>query len=272
MHEITERLGVEYATRDGSSLELDIYAPDGAERAPAVLYFHGGAWVTGHRSDFADTRLKPLAHRGIVVVSASYRFRPSATWPAQLDDAKNAFRWLLDHAAPLGVDPDRIGVWGSSAGGQIAAMLALTGGLPVRSAVVWFGPSDLVRISAMPRHPEAVMPPWFDPGRGGPPSELGLVGAETYDEAGEALAAASPQHHTAQAAAAPPFLLVHGDRDPVVPSEQSLLFHDALIRGGGSSTLVLVGGATHEDAKLESPAVLDLIARFVSNGPEGHPS
>jgi acetyl esterase/lipase/phenylpyruvate tautomerase PptA (4-oxalocrotonate tautomerase family) len=240
-------------------LALDVYRPtQTGEPLPAALYFHGGGWARGSRHDFAETRLYPVAGRGIVVVSASYRLVPQATWPAQLDDARAAFRFVAEHAAEFGVDRARIGAWGSSAGGHIAAMLALAGNVPVHSVATWFAPGDLVSLAADPR-PEAPWPPAIRrPDGSARPAEAALVGADSVDSGRERLAAASPISFVS--AAAPPFLLVHGDRDPVVPHSQSQRMHDALVNSGARSTLLIVGGANHEDPAIESATVLGAVA------------
>ena len=253
---------ITFAREGGAELALDVYRPAGvSEPLAAAVYFHGGGWARGSRRDFAETRLYPVARRGIVVASASYRLQPQAVWPAQLDDARSAFLYLAEHADELGIDHTRIGAWGSSAGGHIAAMLALAGVVPVHAVAAWFTPSDLVSLSAEARPAGAPWPPAIRrPDSNERPAEAALVGADSIYSGRSLLADASPISHVNSSA--PPFLLVHGDRDPVVPHSQSQRLHDALVNCGARSTLLIVGGATHEDPAIESPDVLSAVAAF----------
>ena len=256
---------ITFARADGVELALDVYRPTHVnEPLAAAVYFHGGGWARGGRRDFAETRLYPVVRRGIVIASASYRLQPQALWPAQLDDARAAFLYLAEHAEELGIDHTRIGAWGSSAGGHIAAMLALTGGVPVHAVAAWFAPSDLVSLSDEARPIGAIWPPAIRRPEGNErPAQAALVGAGSIDIGRSLLVAASPVSHVN--ASAPPFLLIHGDRDAVVPHTQSQRLHDALSNSGARSTLLIVGGATHEDPVIESPAVLSAVAAFFAH-------
>ena len=131
--------GIEFARAgdDGSRpLLLDLYLPGaegGAAPRPAVVHFHGGGWRTGERSSlgpvldgFGISAFEMLTDAGFVVVSADYRLSQEAHFPAQLQDAKAAVRWLRNHAADYNVDPDRIYAWGDSAGGHLASLVGLT--------------------------------------------------------------------------------------------------------------------------------------------------
>ena len=199
-----------------------------------------------------------------MIVAVSYRFGPAHRWPAQLQDARAALAFVAAHAGPLGVDPTRISVWGASAGGQIAAMLALDGA-GVHRAVIWFGAADLASLATDPRPADAIWPEWI-PRRGpdGPPPVAALVDLDAADGGARALRAASPAHHVA--ADAPPFLILHGDRDAMIAASQSQRLHDALTGVGADSRLVIVPGATHEDPAFESPEMLDLVAQFAGAG------
>ncbi|MFM0322784.1 alpha/beta hydrolase [Caballeronia glebae] len=104
---------------------LDVYAPDsraGASR-PVVVYFYGGGWQSGHRTDSRDVA-QALAAHGIVTVAPDYRIYPDAVFPGFLDDAATAVRWTRDHAREFGGDPARIFLMGHSSGAHMAAMLA----------------------------------------------------------------------------------------------------------------------------------------------------
>lgn len=232
-------------------LLLDLWVPAGATAPPVVVWIHGGAWLIGDRRNLPPT-LRPdqvfteLLAAGLAVATIDYRLSREATFPAQLHDAKAAVRYLRAHADVLGIDTRRIGVWGESAGGHLAAMVGLTGGRDdlegplgpvgpssaVDAVVVWYGPMDL---SAQPRP--------ADP----PDSAAGLLTSPEDQLVGSldpaAQAAASPVSYVAPAA--PPFLLVHGTADVLVPYLHSELLRAALTKVGVAAELVPVEGADH---------------------------
>ena len=248
--------GCVYAAVPGfRALELDLWVPAGDGPAPLVVWVHGGAWMVGHRQDFPPA-LRPgqlvdaLLAAGLAVASIEYRLAREAAFPAQLHDAQAALRWLRHHAGVLGVDPARVGIGGESAGGHLAALVALAAGRPelrgthgvqgpgtdVAALVDWFGVSDL---EAMP---EFEVPPEIA-ARLAPED---LVAPEDVLLAGvgpELRAVSSPLPLVGPGA--PPTLLVHGDADTVVPLEQSVRLHEALQAAGASSRLVVVPGADH---------------------------
>ncbi len=118
---------IAYGTADGQRLLLDLYRPKTPSAAPhpAVVFVHGGGWAAGDKRDFADGA-QGLARLGYVALSVNYRLADKGRnpWPAQLDDVQRAVRWLRAHAAAYGVDPQRIGAIGHSAGGHLVACLA----------------------------------------------------------------------------------------------------------------------------------------------------
>lgn len=202
-------------------LYLDLFLPSSRRPsgAPAVLYLHAGGWRSGDRSYGMYPWHAPiLAANGFVVASASYRFTDVAPFPAQLHDAKAAVRWLRANAITYGIDPDRIGVWGDSAGGHLAALLATTAdradlegdcGSPrwsstVQSAVTRCAPTDFRTF--LPDDPWAASV--LDSLFGGPPATTGQLRD-----------LASPLLHVSRESA--PFLIVHGSRDETVPVEQA---------------------------------------------------
>jgi acetyl esterase/lipase len=221
--------GVPYAALPGARpLELDLYLPVSGAPAPVVVFLHGGGWRLGSRHSAgpayrgADpTPFEQVAQAGIAVASVDYRLSGEAVWPAQLNDAKAAVRWLRSRAGELGVDPHRVASWGESAGGHLAELLglvtdpALEGGVgvggpssAVTAVAAWYAPSDLVGFpsdaGADPMDPET--------------REAGLLGAPV-GSVPDRSAQASPVSHASPAA--PPFLLLHGRADRFVPCVQS---------------------------------------------------
>jgi acetyl esterase/lipase len=225
---------VPYAARDGGRpLELDLWLPEepAAGPPPVILFVHGGAWRTGLRDDlgprFRAWRPGPfarLARAGFAVACPDYRLSGEAPFPAALDDLTEALAWLRTRAADLGVDAGRTVTWGESAGGHLAALLALTAGPPApRGCVVWYAPTDLT--AATPHTPEAAL--------------LGAPAAEAPDLA----RAASPCARAAPGA--PPFLILHGAEDTVVPVAQGEALASALRAVGTEAGFRAVPGADH---------------------------
>ena len=235
---VRELRGVPYAeVAGGRPLELDLWLPASGP-APLVLFVHGGAWRRGRRDDmgprtrhWAPNPFARIAAAGLAVACVDYRLSGEAVFPAQLDDLRAALRWLTLRAAELGVDTGRTVVWGESAGGHLASHLALdTAGPPLAGAVIWYGPSDLT----VPRGP-------FAPEDPATPEAL-LIGAAPaavpgLASAGSPLARVHP--------GAPPFLLVHGERDTMVDHSHSASLAAALRGAGARAELWTVPEADH---------------------------
>ncbi|MEU4693488.1 alpha/beta hydrolase [Actinoplanes sp. NPDC023714] len=232
-------------------LLADVYRRTGDQLLPLVAWIHGGAWRKGGNKGEAVGRIpERLIEAGYAVARVTYRLSGEARFPAQLHDVKAAVRWVRHHAAELGVDPARIGVWGESAGGHLATLLALTGKDPelagdvgvldqsdsVAAAVVWYGPSNLLSMAAQ-NHPQGLQD-HDDPDS----PESRLVGGPVQDMPKEA-AAASPVGYVSDDA--PPILLVHGDEDRIVPVGQSIELHQRLSDAGARVELRIVAGADH---------------------------
>ena len=111
-----------YIERQSGPLAMDIYLPQGPGPFPGMLVIHGGAWHMGSRAQFATTAMA-LAEHGYTAASISYRLAPAHKFPAQIHDCQAAVRWLRQRASEFKIDPDRIGGYGYSAGGQLVALL-----------------------------------------------------------------------------------------------------------------------------------------------------
>ena len=257
-------------------LMLDLFRPEPAGQTyPLVIWIHGGAFLEGtNKRDGELLRGARIGERvltaGFALARVTYRLSGEAIFPAQLHDVKAAVRWLRYHAPELGLDPSRFTVWGESAGGQLAAMLALTGDDPhmrgdigildgsdaVQAGVIWYSPSDLLTMQSQTRA-DAV----FDHDAPGSPAGL-LVGGPVQDHP-ELARRASPVWYAS--AAAPPLLLVHGTEDRVIPTEQSIQMHERLVELGAPAQLGVVPGADHCFAGVDlGPLVEDAIA-FLRN-------
>ena len=257
-------LALTYAMPDGyRPLQLDLYVPEARTGTVAcVVWIHGGAWLFGTRltpPDYwpAGAVFQAAIDAGLAVASIDYRHSREASFPAQVHDAKAAIRYLRRFAGELGLDPERFGVWGESAGGHLAALVGLindpafegiegvTGESSAVSAVVdFYGVSDA---DTMPAFRDSMPQEWIDnlesKGEGVPAEPIDILIADSPYSAEEARRLVSPVNHAR--ADAPPFLLVHGEQDGLVPFSQSVQLHAALQAAGAESELVGVPGGDH---------------------------
>ncbi|MEO8100671.1 MAG: alpha/beta hydrolase [Acidobacteriota bacterium] len=235
---------VEYVKSGGQSLRMDAYIPDGKGPYPAAVIVHGGAWVTGDKQRSVRPLFQPLSQGGMAWFSINYRLA-SGNDPASLisleslaaltgaaDDVRNAVVYIRQHATELNVDPDRLVLIGESAGAQLASMAGLrpSPGKPVQAVVAFYSPSDLVDlVTSSNRIPDALKKAV----KGSP--------LETFLMAG--LKQLSPQTWVTREA--PPFLMIHGTADALVPFQQSEAMCGALKNAGARCELFPVAGAGH---------------------------
>nr|WSX53480.1 alpha/beta hydrolase [Streptomyces sp. NBC_00974] len=270
--------GVTYATTPGFRPRLlDVRVPAGEGPFAAVVWIHGGGWLDGDRRYPPPTVPVALLHgavlgAGLALVSIDYRHSLEAPFPAQLHDVKAAIRYVRAYADVLGIDPGRIGVWGESAGGHLAALAGLVGAhtpdaavlegahgvgvgeTGVRAVVDWYGVSDLVSLAD---HPMPAMPG----GSGFPDPYAALLGG-SESERPELARIASPVTYATPGSNPPPFLLVHGTRDGLVPYSQSEQLAQALTLAGGDVTLTPVEDADH--IFLGSPDIRQIVTDSVT--------
>jgi len=245
-YEITDRPGVVFAEHDGTKLVGDFYLPKGRARAPALVAIHGGGWRGGSRKYYFYWGFF-LARAGYAVFSIDYRLGKPGMYPAAIYDAKAAVQFVRANASDFDIDPDRIALMGDSAGGYLAAMLALAGhkfadrgdaGAPgpvnVKTVVAFYGIYDL---QAQWKQDMKVSPgdSITEDFLGVPPSQ----NEPLYREA-------SPISYVTPDRKDVHFLLIHGDQDNLVdPSSQSRAFAGALTQAGVDARLIMVPGAGH---------------------------
>jgi acetyl esterase/lipase len=242
-----------YGKAGGVELKLDLARPaKGDGPFPLVVCLHGGAWQLGQRSD-QHARLRLLADHGYVAASVGYRLAPKHRFPAQVEDAKCAVRFLRAHARDFKIDPNRVAAAGDSAGGHLALLLGLmdakdglegnggSAGQPskVQAVVNYFGPTDLRTWSATPQG-EAILKAVVH-GKDSNALLKDFVG--TADRKAAVVAKASPITYVD--AKDPPVLTFQGTADPLVPAEQAKALHEALKKAGVVEKLVLLEGAGH---------------------------
>jgi acetyl esterase/lipase len=231
-----------YCTVDGVPLRADIYFPKNAQTAlPLLIYIHGGAWYGGSKTDGTFFQDAPaLLNAGFTVASIDYRLAPEYKMPAMIEDVKCAVRFFRARAAWYNIDPGRIGVWGTSAGGHLASMLGVadeSAGFDVgeyleyssrvQAVVDMFGPADLTGAFMKKREQNEIYQTVF-----------GFT-----DLSNPAFTKSSPTTYVSYDD--PPFLILQGDADTVVPLNQSQGLYDRLIAAGVDAQLVVVKGGGH---------------------------
>ncbi|MEM7368361.1 MAG: alpha/beta hydrolase [Bacteroidota bacterium] len=261
---VTSHQEILYRTTAERDLKLDIYVPKEGQNPPLVVWIHGGAWRAGNKHHPIAYPL--LTDHGFAVASIQYRFSQEAIWPAQIQDCKAAIRWLRAHAGDYGYDASRIGVWGSSAGGHLVAMLGTAGdqkewevgdhldqSSKVQAVCNWFGPTNFLLMDehAIPGgrlvHDAANSP------------ESQLIGG-LIQENKKASLKADPTSYVSKGD--PPMLLMHGDQDKLVPFHQSEWLYAALQKAKVPSRLERIYGAGHGGRKFNTYDNLQMVLAF----------
>ncbi len=223
-----------YGTAGGVELTMNLAHP--AKRAPlhpVVLVFHGGGWIAG-RKERHDATVRYLARQGFVAATVGYRLAPRSPWPAQIDDARQALRYMRAEATRYGGDPKRIAAIGFSAGAHLSLLL---GTVDSSAATDKGGKADLVVSYFAPTNLE--VPPKESLLRG-PSEALGVLLGPAFQKDRKG---ASPVHHVNQGDA--PMLLFQGTRDPLVPYEQTQAMLDKINEARVSAEVVFLAGAGH---------------------------
>lgn len=239
---------LDYAGTDNPRQKLDLLLPQDQTDTPrpVIVYIHGGAWLGGdkrHASNHLSRLLKVTGSPRYAFASIGYRLSGEAIWPAQIHDCKAGIRWIRANAEKYNLDPDRIAVWGPSAGGHLVAMLGTSGddkamegdvgphtttSSRVTCVANFFGPTDFLQMGGS--HNDADSP------------ESRLVGGAIQEHV-EEVATANPITYVSKDD--PPFLTVHGTQDRLVPYSQVVLLHEALERSDLDSTLITVNEGGH---------------------------
>lgn len=258
------RENIEYGQAGGTRLSLDARIPEGKGPFPAAIIVHGGAWVTGDRRNSVLPLFEPLYDARIASFSISYRLARHGTdgfrlpesfsqflnFGSAIDDVRQAVAYVKNHAAEYRVDPARIALIGESAGAQLASMAALRPGPTgaVRAVVAFYGPSDLVRLVET----SDWIPDQLRQALKGTAFETMLVGG---------LRELSPVNWVSKQA--PPFLLIHGTADGLVPFDQSQDLCDKLHAAGGHCKIYAVKGGQHGVKWWESEGLTDYKPKMV---------
>lgn len=248
---------------------LDIYYPQkrSDKPQPLLVWIHGGGWAAGTKDKAPYLyQLK----RGYIVASIEYRFSQKAIFPAQIQDCQAALRCLRANADKYNIDPNKVGVGGASAGGHLAALVGTSGGKKafppiggnldqsdrVQAVCDVFGPADFWTVIKQAEDDKNVKN-IFQWNQGDPYSKL--IGGGLGEEK-EKCEAVSPVHYVSKDS--PPFLILHGDHDTLVPLAQSEELAELLTKSGVSVTLQRLPGAGHGGPAFTLPAVTGLINKF----------
>lgn len=259
---------VAYVDGGDEAQVLDIYYPeDVSEPRPLLVWIHGGGWRAGSKDGVPWIY---QLQRGYVVASVEYRFSQKAIFPAQIDDCLAAIRYLRTNATRYGIDRKKVGVGGSSAGGHLSALVGTSGGQGVFKPVGGnadaydgvqavcdiFGPTDFwTVIEQADKDPNVKN--IFKWNEGDPYSEL-IGGGLGKDR--ERCDAVSPVHYVSKKS--PPFLILHGDHDTLVPYAQSVELEEKLKSAGVDVLLQRIAGAGHGGAVFNHPEIRKLTDKF----------
>ncbi|QIF05272.1 prolyl oligopeptidase family serine peptidase [Roseimicrobium sp. ORNL1] len=250
--------------------KLDLFLPEKAESPlPLIIWVHGGGWQNGSKDGCPPLR-QGYVEKGYAVASINYRLSSHATFPAQIEDCKAAVRWLRTHAKEYGLDPERFGVWGSSAGGHLVALLGTSGDVKefdvganinvssrVQAVCDFYGPTDFVKFASTPgyeSHAQATSP------------EAKLLGGAPLENKDKAAQANSITYVTKDD---PPFLIVHGDSDRTVPLNQSEALHAALKQAGVSTHFHVIHGAGHGGPGFAGENIDAMVSTFFEQNLKG---
>lgn len=259
-----------YSGGGNRQLKMTLLIPDTKGAKPAIVFFPGGGFISANYEKSIELRMA-LAKAGFVVASAEYRVVPDK-YPALVVDAKSAIRYLRAHAREYGIDSDRIGVIGGSAGGYVAQMAGTTNGekefdrgdfleqsSDVQAVVTIYGISNLLNIGegyakhiqdvhASPAVTEALLLHG--------PAFVDFAGCSILSQPEKAMAA-SPMGHVKENM--PPFLIMHGSEDKMVSPVQSEQLYDALREKGNKVDYVILEGAGHGDLYWYQKPVIDKV-------------
>jgi acetyl esterase/lipase len=270
---IEAKLDLPYAATDNPRQRLDLFLPkerDAAKKLPVLVFVHGGAWQAGSKEQGRGQVMRFVREGKCAGVSVGYRLSQEAQWPAQIHDCKAAIRWIKANAAEHGLDAERIVVWGTSAGGHLVAVLGTSSGVAdmdgklgphtdkdtkVAGVIDFFGPTDVSKMNAQK------LPGTMD--HDGPNApEAKLLGAPVQTVP-DKVKSANPLTYVDKTD--PPFLMVHGDKDPLVPIGQSEILQAELKKAGVANELHTVKDGGHggfQDPAVPKKVEAFLVARF----------
>ncbi len=252
---------IEYAKDGHERQKLDLYVPkvEKDKKLPLVVWVHGGGWAMGSKNGIGSCAW--ILKEEFALASVGYRLTDAATFPSQLEDCQAAIKWLKENSGTRGVDPSRIVVWGGSAGGHLVSLLGTTGDPDdptddIAGVIDWFGPSELLTMQeqrTLPVKLNADDPNSF---------ESKLIGGALQKNPKKAKNASPVSHVSSDDA---PFLIMHGDKDPLVSVTQSKTLHAKLKEAGVSTKLHILRGAGHGGSQFQGKSSRQIIREFLNS-------
>jgi len=257
---VKEFKNLEYTKFKGKSMELDLRVPTGKGPHPLIIWIHGGAFKWGNRNWIKPGAIKQTG-RGYALASVSYTLSGEEKWPTQINQVKSAVRWLRANAKKYNLDPNTFIVWGESAGAHLSNMVGTTGGVKefndsslgnegvsdrVQGVVSWYSPVDFLKMGGY--HNEA----------NSPESELLGGAVQTLPEKAKT---ANPITYVTPDE--PPFYIMHGTGDELVPHSGSVLLNEALKKAGVDSTFISLEGYSHGDSRFNTGDRIKGVEEFI---------
>ncbi len=259
---VTAHRNLAYVENGHDRQKLDLYLPEASATLPVIIWVHGGGWQGGSKDGCPPLRAG-YTQQGYAVASIGYRLSGHAVFPAQIEDCKAGIRWLRAHADEYNLDPNRFGVWGSSAGGHLVALLGTSGDVKefdvgphlnqssrVQAVCDYYGPTDFKVFVTTPRYESHAQPN---------SPEGKLIGGAVLDNPDKA-ERVNPITYVGKDD--PPFLIVHGDQDGTVPLNQSKLLFEALKEAGVPVHFHTIHGAGHGGPAFNEPVIGAMVREF----------
>lgn len=258
---------VKYITRDGVDLALQIIVPKhGKGLLPCIVYVQGSAWMK--QNVYANLpQLAQFAKRGYVIAMVEYRPSSVAPFPAQVQDAKTAIRFMRRNAEKYRIDTNNLFIWGDSSGGHTSLMVGLTQNNPeldteayeefstkVNAVVDFYGPTDIAQMNYEPSVMDHI---------GAESPEGKLIGGKNVLENKELAARTNPINYINDSATAAPILIIHGSKDRLVPFKQSVLLANALERKNYRYEFYQLKGANHGTSEFWTTDIFEIVDAFL---------
>lgn len=270
-HGIRTERDIQYVSAGDPAQTLDLYVPEQAngKPRPLIVFIHGGGWSGGSKRDYEGFALG-VVRQGYAAASVEYRFSQKAKFPAQIQDCQAAIRWLRANSKKFNIDPKRFGALGASAGGHLVALVGTSGGKHafatvggnekqsdrVQAVCDFFGPTDFNTVMSQAAADKTKNIFNFNH-PGDPYSDL--IGAHMGEDKAKC-EAVSPVHYVSKDN--PPFLILHGNVDALVPYAQSIELRDLLLKHKVDVLLQTIPNAGHGGGGFDNPAVVKLILTF----------
>lgn len=266
-------LNIPYAT-NSESQKLDVYLPENIKDSlPVIVAIHGGAFMFGDKADMQVIPMLEGIKRGYAVVSINYRLSDESKFPTQINDVKTAIRWIKANASKYHFNPNKIAVWGGSAGGNLASLAGTSGNVKeledltlgnaefssnIQAVVDWFGPINFIEMDKQ----------FTESGKGkanhnDADSPESKVMGKAITEIPELVTKANPETYISKET--PPFFIQHGSEDQNVPTQQSINFYNRLVPiiGKDNVTIEIIKNAKHGGEQFEQSENINKVFQFL---------